>query len=175
MIKTSDHELDGVAHCSPSKRPDQDWLHLAGTQGSSEAQWNSLATRATALWKHHACNSPTRQNEQPEHMPPAPQQRSTQKSSVRTTSDFKNPCYVASNSSQNNAMSAMAPNTKANHCSLRVRTTLHQLLHPIQRTISQTQAATGLLWPSHNSRPFRMEEGLQHKESRLHSNIMHTA
>ena len=46
---------------------------------------------------------------------------------------------------------------------------------PIKRTISQTQAATGLLWPSHNSRPTRMEEGLQHKESRLHSNIMHTA
>ena len=46
---------------------------------------------------------------------------------------------------------------------------------PINRAISQTQAATGLLWPSHNSRPSRMEEGLQHKESRLHSNIMHTA
>ena len=46
---------------------------------------------------------------------------------------------------------------------------------PIKRTISQTQAATCLLWPSHNSRPSRMEEGLQHKESRLHSNIMHTA
>ena len=68
MIKTSDHELDGVAHCSPSKYPDQDWLHLAGTQRSSEAQWTSLATRATALWKHHACNSPTHQNEQPEHI-----------------------------------------------------------------------------------------------------------
>ena len=87
MIKTSDHELDGVAHCSPSKYPNQDWLHLAGTQRSSEAQWTSLATRATALWKHHACNSPTHQNEQPEHMSPAPKQQSTQKSSVRTTSE----------------------------------------------------------------------------------------
>ena len=46
---------------------------------------------------------------------------------------------------------------------------------PINRAINQTQAATGLLWPSHNSRPSRMEEGLQHKESRLHSNIMHIA
>ena len=72
MIKTSDHELDGVAHCSPSKYPDQDWLHLAGTQHSSEATLTDPAARAAALWKRHDCNSPTRQNKQPEHKSAAP-------------------------------------------------------------------------------------------------------
>ncbi|MDC3009007.1 hypothetical protein OA002_02550 [bacterium] len=92
VIKTSDHELDGVAHCSPSKYPDQDWLHLAGTQRSSEAQWTSLAAKAAALWKHHACNSPTHQNEHREHMSPAPKQQSNKQSGVVKTSDFNNPC-----------------------------------------------------------------------------------
>ncbi|QNI65689.1 hypothetical protein SynA1544_02773 [Synechococcus sp. A15-44] len=35
---------------------------------------------------------------------------------------------MASNSSQNNAISEVTPKAKANHWSLRVRTTLHQLL-----------------------------------------------
>ena len=39
---------------------------------------------------------------------------------------------------------------------------------PIHRAFSQTQDATALLCPSHSSRPSRMEEGLQRKESCLH-------
>ena len=127
-IKTSDRVPDGAGHCSPSKCPDQDSLHQVGTQRSSEAPLTSPAAKAAALWKHHACNSPTHQNERPEHKPAAPQQQSTQQNGVVKTSGFNNPCQVAINSSQNNAMSAVAPNAKANHWSLRARTTLHQLL-----------------------------------------------
>ena len=72
MIKTSDRELDGAGHCSPSKCPDQGWWHQAGIQDSSEAQLTYPAAKAAALWKHRACNSPKRQNEQPEHKPTAP-------------------------------------------------------------------------------------------------------
>ena len=40
----------------------------------------------------------------------------------------QNRCHEAINSSQNSALSAVAPTAKASHWSFRVRTTLHQLL-----------------------------------------------
>ncbi|QNI65688.1 hypothetical protein SynA1544_02772 [Synechococcus sp. A15-44] len=67
-------------------------MHLAGTQHSSEPQSIYPAAKAAAPLKYHACNSPTRQNEQPEHKPPAPQQQSGKQNGVRTTSGFNNPC-----------------------------------------------------------------------------------
>ena len=89
LVRTSDREPDGAGHCSPSKCPDQDWWHQVGTQRPSEAPLTYPAARAAALWKHHACNSPIHQNEQPERKPAAPQQQSTNQPGVGTTSGFK--------------------------------------------------------------------------------------
>ena len=66
VVRTSDHELHGVASYRPNKCPDQDWLHLVGTQRSLEAPLTAPAAGAAALWKHHACNSPMHQKEQHE-------------------------------------------------------------------------------------------------------------
>ena len=83
VIKTSDRELDGAGHCSPSKCPDQGWWHQAGIQHSSEAQLTYPAAKAAALWKHRACTSPKRQNEQPEHKPAAINQAERRKENIR--------------------------------------------------------------------------------------------
>jgi len=91
-IKISNRELDGAGHCAPSKCPGQGWWHQAGIQHCSEAQLTYPAAKAAALWKHRACTSPKRQNEQPEHKPAAPQQQSTKRSGARKTSGFSNLC-----------------------------------------------------------------------------------